>query len=233
MQFARSTLAELTKIRTLPLAVASVVGVIVMGAVLTYALVHGGSPPNDALLRLVPLLQAGIVLVGILPITQEYSGRTIRTTLGAIPHRGTLLTTKSCAATMATGVTAAGAVAASWLAGVIARRDGALPSAAEWRLIGAAVLYLTLIGVLSHAVALIVRQFVPALAGMLAMVLIASPLLASASEHACWLPDRAAMLLLDSSGEGQLSPLTGTLVCIGWITFLILIGGLRLARTDA
>ena len=93
-------------------------------------------------------------------------------------------------------------------------------AAGLWPVVGATA-YLVLVGLLAHAVALLVRHLVSALTGMLSLVLIVSPLLAGLTRHARWLPDRAAMQLYDPA-DALLTAATGTLVMLAWIA---LVGG--------
>ncbi|CAL9470637.1 hypothetical protein SUDANB121_02843 [Nocardiopsis dassonvillei] len=231
--------AELAKLRTLPVAVAAAAATVLAGAVLAAALgayaTGEGVPVSaaEAMVGAVPYVQAGLVLVGVLPVAHEYEGVQIRTTLTAVPDRALLLAGKTAAALAAVAVTAAATVGAG-TAAAAAHPHGAeaLLDGAEVRTVLGAAAYLTLIGLLAHAVALLLRHPVPALVGMLSLVLIASPLLGGLTEHARWLPDRAGALLYDPA-DTVLTGATGTLVLLGWTALVGCAGAVRFGRGDA
>ncbi|MFD2795937.1 hypothetical protein ACFS27_20415 [Promicromonospora vindobonensis] len=222
--------AELDKLRTLPVPLLAAAGSTVLGAViaaaLTVHLVDQGVPLSGTTVTIqaVPYVQTGLILLGVLPVAQEYAGGQVRTTLAVVPGRGLLLVGKTIAALVAVVLTALVAVGGIVAVTALTHHLLGAPSAGHGieplPVLGAAG-YLALIGLLSHAVALLVRHLIPALVGVLSLVLIVSPLLASLSEHARWLPDRAAMQLY-SAADPVLTATTGTLVMLAWIA---LIGG--------
>ncbi|OZV74589.1 hypothetical protein CA850_30130 [Micromonospora echinospora] len=229
------TTAELDKLRTLPATTLTAIGAIATGIVIAAALaasaVAQGAQASavDITLQTVPFAQAGFVLLGILPATHEHAGRQLSTTLTSVPKRGLLVTGKTVAALLVVAVTAAVSIGASLAAATIAQHLTDVPSPAddgEPGLLAGAAAYLTLIGLLSHAVALLVRHLVPALVGTLSLVLIISPALAGVTEHARWLPDRAIAQLYDKT-DTALTPVTGALVALAWI---VLIGSVAIAR---
>lgn len=232
--------AELAKLGTLPAAVASAVATVLVGAVIAAALaayaVDLGSAvsPVAAVVQAVPYVQAGVVLVGIWPVAHEYAGVQIRTSLVAVPGRGLLLAGKTAAALVAVALTAAATVGAGAAAAAVAGHlldAEPVPGGAGWGTALGAAAYLTLLGLLSHAVALLLRHLVPALVGMLSLVLIASPLLGGLTEHARWLPDRAGALLYDPA-DTVLTEATGALVLLGWIVLVGCAAAVRFARSD-
>ncbi|WP_275007252.1 hypothetical protein [Promicromonospora iranensis] len=222
--------AELSKLRTLPVATLTAVGTAVVGALiataLTAQLVDQGAPASGitVTIQAVPFVQTGLILLGVLPVTHEYAGAQLRTSLAAVPRRGLLLAGKSVATllglTLAAALTVGGVVAATALTGSLLDAPPVEGVVDPWPVVGA-VAYLVLVGLLAHAVALLVRHLVPALAGTLSLVLIVSPLLGGLTRHARWLPDRAAMQLYDPT-DAVLSAATGALVMLAWIA---LIGG--------
>lgn len=237
-------LAELGKLRTLPIATATFIGAIVAGAAVAAAVATAtwtrqAPLPFDEVLRwTVPTAQALFVLLGMLPIGQEYAGHQLRTTLLAVPKRGLLLVAKSAAALMLLLPAAAATVVACWLAAATAGllSDGPgleRQSVATLVTDGAgAAAYLALIGALGYVTALLIRRLLPALAVVLGAVLLVSPVVAGLSEHARWLPDRAAALLY-GGGDAVLTAGSGTAVAAGWILLIGGIGAVRLLRSDA
>lgn len=210
--------AELIKIRTLPAAVATALGSVVAAAVLAWALATAAvNDRSDAdavaiVLGTVPLLQVGPVLLGVLAVASEHAGTQVRTTLTAVPDRATALAGKTAAFLVAATVTSGASCAAGLAAAVLATGAGAPP----WPVAGA-IAHLVLVGLLAFALTVLLRALVPALVGMLGLLLVAPPLLASVTEHARWLPDRAGRALYAPGSDAVLTPLTGGLVMAGWI----------------
>ncbi|MFJ4108989.1 hypothetical protein [Oerskovia enterophila] len=233
--------AELDKLRTLPGAVLAVVGTTVVGALIAAAQAGAAADQGlpvtalDPTLRTVPFAVAGLVLVGVLPVSQEHAGRQVATTLTAVPRRGLLVAGKSVAAICAVGLTAVSVLGACLAASAVTQHlldaPAATGGAGAGPLLGAAA-FLVVIGVFSHAVALVVRHLVPALVGVLALVLVVSPLLAGATEHARWLPDRAASAWYDA-GPSTLDGPTATLVALAWVAVVGVLGSWRFLTRDA
>lgn len=232
-------LAELSKLRTLPMAMLAAVGTVLLGAAIAVALAtsdpHAPSGAVGAVVAAVPFAQLGIILLGILPAAHEHAGAQFRTSLTAVPNRSLFLAAKSIAALLAITVTAVLTVGVGLLAAAVTQAAMGISvtggDAKSWALSGA-VLYLSLIGLLAHAVALLVRHLVPALVTMLALVLIASPLVAAATEHARWLPDRAGSLLYIPDADPVLTAGTGALVMLGWILVAGMAGAVRFTTRD-
>jgi ABC-2 type transport system permease protein len=224
------TAAEVGKLRTLPVAVMTAIGTAVIGALiaaaLTAQLVDQGlaASASSVTAQAVPFLQIGLILLGVLPMAHEYAGGQLRTTLTTVPRRGLLLAGKGIATLLGLALAASAAVGGVVATTELTRRLLDAPPAEDptgpWPVAGAAA-YLVLVGLLAHAVALLVRHLIPALVGMLSLVLIVSPLLAGLTRHARWLPDRAAMQLYGPA-DTVLTAATGTLVMLAWIT---LVGG--------
>lgn len=153
--------------------------------------------------------QAGFLLLGVLSAATEYAGGQIRTSLAAVPDRLVLLTGKVLAylavATPAAALT------------------GALSSGVP--VVGATA-YLVLIGLLALAVGLAVRSLVGALATVVTLVYVVSPLLPAAA----YLPDRAGAALYR---PGALPPALGGLVLAGWLVAALAVTGFLFARRDA
>lgn len=232
--------AELHKLRTLPTAVLTAIGTVLSGAVIA-AILNGSAAGADApasattvVRQGVPLIQVGLILLGILPAAHEYAGSQIRTTLIAVPNRLVLTMGKTLAALATATLTATAAVGASVLiawAGLHAQDVERLTDADVLTAAGA-VVYLVLIALLSHAVALLVRALVATLVGMLSLVLIVSPLLSGLTEHARWLPDQAGAQLYGGT-DTVLGPTTGALVLLTWVIAVATTGTVSLVRRDA
>ncbi len=213
MRLANIVLAELGKLRTLPMTVLTIVGTVAVAAAIVGAQRRAAVPVD-----VVPYVQPGFVLLGILPVGHEYAGRQFRTSLIAVPARGRLVGGKIAAALVALAGTATTVVAMQYAL----TAEGTVGEVA----------YLTIIGLLAFAVALLVRHLVPALVGTLFLVLILSPILAAVTKHARWLPDRAAAELYHPA-DSVLTATTGTLVALAWVAALGAVATVSFQRGDA
>ncbi|MBK7821248.1 MAG: hypothetical protein IPJ61_09250 [Tessaracoccus sp.] len=175
----------------------------------------------------------GTILLGVLAVASEYSGRQIATTLVAVPQRPVLLAGKAGAALLATTVTATLTVAAAALsAGVVFARRGVAVSPDGGRLAGM-VAYLALIGLFALCTTVLLRGLVASLVVLESLVLIVSPLLATITEHARWLPDRAGALLYLPPGADGSAWHTGVLVLVAWILAVGAAGAVTFVVRDA
>jgi len=221
---ANALAAELGKLRSLPGALVTMLGsvaaAIALAATVAASSTGAATDAVDATLRMVPFLQIGPILLGVLSVSTEYTGGQIRTTLAAVPNRTLLLVGKTGAYLVAAAITSAAALSAglgtAWIT-LTVRHSTPTADPNAWPVLGAAA-YLVLIGLLGHAVTVLTRDLVPALVTMLGLVLIASPLLSGLTEHARYLPDRAGSLLYHPDADAVLTPGTGTLVLLAWIT---------------
>lgn len=213
--------AELTKLGGLPVVTATVlatVGVAIALAAGIAASARTPTSPQQTLIAIVPFLQIGPILLGILTMATEYQGSQFRTTLTSMPGRLRLLAAKALAYLIVAALTGVGAVGAGLASAAIAlglRDTAQAEQASAWPSVGAAV-YLVMIGLLALAVSVLLRSLVAPLVAMLALVLIVSPLVAGSTEHARWLPDRAGGLLYLPGGDSVLTPGSGALVLLAW-----------------
>ncbi|PRB17340.1 ABC transporter permease [Microbacterium sp. MYb62] len=238
----RAWRAELSKLRTLPLTAYAAGGMVTLGAVLAlaFAALHadGGGvvSPVAAALDTVPYVQAGAILLGVLPVSQEYAGRQLSTTLTAVPHRLRVVVAKTFAAVVVLALAAVATVAAAWLVAEATLRATDMRAAAvvteDLSRLGGAALYLVLIGLLAHAVTLVLRHLVAALVSMLVLVFILPFAVTALGEHTRWLPTRAGVQLF-AHDDAVLTAVTGGLVLLGWAAVIGAAGAVRFARSDA
>jgi ABC-2 type transport system permease protein len=179
------TLAELGKLRTLP-AVAITIACTVLGTMgCTVAFAAAFAQPVPHAVR---YGQCGLILLGVLAAATEYSGHQIRTTLACVPGRLLLLTGKTIAYLTAATLTALTTVLTSGFAA-----HGTLDVAVtEFGYLLGATGDLVLIGLLAFAVAVLTRSLVGALVTMLTLVFAVSPLLATMTPLARYLPGQTA-----------------------------------------
>ena len=252
--------AEWTKLRTLPgtpWLVAAIIAATV--AVSTAAVAAATCPsggctvdPTKLSLTGTDLGQAVVAILAVLTISSEYSTGMIRTTLTAMPRRGTVLAAK---ATVITGlVLAAGTIAVlgSLLAGaLILPRHGFTPahgypplSLGDGPVLRAAagtVLYLALIALLSLGVATIIRDSGAAIGTVLGLLYL-SPIIGAVVTSPHWhngieryAPMSAGLAIQATTGLRGLpiSPWGGLGVLAAWAAAALLAGGLLLRLRDA
>lgn len=213
--------SELTKLGGLPVAAATALATVGVAIVLAAGIAASARTPvspQQTMIAIVPFLQIGSILLGVLTAGTEYQGSQIRTTLTGVPRRLRLLTAKALAYLIVaalTGVVAIGGALASAAIALGLRGTAPAEQTSAWPSVGAAV-YLVMIGLLALAVSVLLRSLVAPLVTMLGLVLIVSPLLAARTEHARWLPDRAGGLLYLPGGDSVLTPGSGALVLLAW-----------------
>lgn len=240
MTLVRAIVAELAKLATMPSVVLSILGSVVAAPLLAWVLAAGSDPdaPTSALAVVaatVAVVQAGPILVAVLAVGTEYAGRQIATTLVAVPRRGVLLAAKAIAtlavvAILSALMVALATVAATWTLAEHAALVDVDHEAA--RLVGAAA-SLVLVAALAFGLAVTLRSTIAPLVSMLTLVLAVSPLVATFSEHARWLPDRAGALLYLPTGDEVLSRPGGGLVLVAWVVAVGIIGVVGFVRRDA
>jgi len=229
------TAAELSKLGTLPTAIVAAAGTVLAAGGIAAALAANPATQRSSAVAVtaqtIPYVQVGLILLGILPVAHEYAGGQLRTTLMAVPDRGLLVAAKTIAVTIAAALTGTVTVAVGRAVAALTRHTAGVRRGEAGVLLDAAG-YLVLSALLAHAVALLVRNLTAALVAMLGLVLIVSPLLASVSEGARWLPDRAAAQLYDPT-DTVLTAGTGTLVAVAWTTVIAGIATVQFIHRDA
>lgn len=235
---ARTIAAELIKLRGLPALLATMLATVAAAVAFAAALASSAPATADAayvMTQTIVFLQVGPILIGVLAASTEYAGRQIAATLAATPNRLLLLAGKTAAYLATAAATSVLTVGAGVMTAWITLNVRGIRSAEDpggWPLFGAAV-YLVLIGLLALALTILVRSLIPPLVTMLALVLIASPLLSGYTEHARWLPDRAGSLLYLPDNDPVLTPGTGTLVMLACITAAAVAASVAFLRRDA
>lgn len=237
MRVLNVTVAEVVKLRGMPVVLATVVATIAAAVALAAGLSSSASTPPDptrTTLALVPYLQIGLILLGILAVATEYQGQ-VRTTLIATPARLRLLAGKTLAylvVAAATGLAAVGAgFATAWL--LVRLRQSVSPEAMNGCLVAGACLYLVLIGLLGLVLTVALRSLIPPLVTMLGLVFIVSPLVRGYSEYGRWLPDRAGALLYRPVEDTLLTPWSGGLVLAAWIVVTAIAAAALFLTRDA
>jgi ABC-2 type transport system permease protein len=252
--------AEWTKLRTLPgtpwLLAAIIAATVAVSTAATAAVTcpTGGCSVDPAKLSLTgtDLGQAVVAILAVLAISGEYSTGMIRTTLTAVPRRGTVLAAK--AAVLTSLVLAAGTIAVLGCllaGGLILPGHGFTPahgypplSLGDGPVLRAAagtVLYLALIALLSLGVATIIRDSGAAIGTVLGLLYL-SPIIAAVVTSPHWhngieryAPMSAGLAIQATTGLRGLpiSPWAGLGVLAAWAAAALLGGGLLLRLRDA
>jgi ABC-type transport system involved in multi-copper enzyme maturation permease subunit len=235
--------AELIKLRTLPAVALTVAATPTLAAGLAAVLaisLDGTQTATPvavhAALQAVPYAQVGFILLGILAVASEYTGSQIQSTLTSVPRRCLLLAGKTVAYLLVAMVVASTTVVAAVTAAHIAVPEHRLPLhtlAAEStvRHLAGAIAYLTLIGLVALAAAVLIRNPTGSLATMLGLVLVVSPLLHMVTEWATYLPDVAGAQLYQP--EPELSPLAGGTLLLAWTAGALTVSAMAFQRRDA
>lgn len=252
--------AEWTKLRTLTSTIWLLIGAAALSiaiSIVVVAATHpspgsgGGQDPTKIALTGIDLGQAGIAVLAVLAISEEYGTGMIRTTIAAIPHRVTMLGAK--AINVATLSLAAGvlAVAGCLIAGRLMLPANGLDPAHGYALISIAhgptlraaagsVIYLILIGLLALGVAAAVRDTAVSIGVVLALLYL-PPLLAQAvsnplRRHIQQIAPMTAGLAVQATTNLHTQPIasqTGIGVLAAWAAAALFLAGLLLQRRDA
>ena len=194
--------------------------------------------------------QAVAAVAGVLAIGNEYSTGMIKLSLTAMPRRLTWLSAKAAVLTAAVLTVSALAVAAAALAGRLilpghgftpAHGYASLTSATDFRAAVGAVLYLTLIALLSLGLAAAIRDSAAAIGLVLGVLylfplaadVISNPTLARHLDQIGPLPaglDAQATIRVNSL---PLTPWQGLVVVVLWTAGALFLGALSLKSRDA
>ena len=250
--------AEWTKLRTVAgpawllagvIALTVAVGTVAAGAAQCPSAACGIDPAKVSFAGLY-LGQAAVAVAGVLAVGNEYSTGMIKLSLIAVPRRLTWFFAKAAVLTVPVLIASALAVAGSALAGWLilpghgftpAHEYASLITGTDIRAAAGAVLYLTLIALLSLGVAAVVRDSVVAIGLVLgvlylfpiAAAVISNPTLARHLQQIGPLPaglDAQATIKVNSL---PLTPWQGLGVVAVWTAGALLLGALVLKFRDA
>jgi ABC-2 type transport system permease protein len=246
--------AEWTKLRTVAgpgwLLLAAVVLTTALSAVAVAATScpDAGCAVDPTKLSLTGVLlgQAVVAVHAVLVVGTEYSTGTIRTTVTAVPRRGTVLSAKAVTATMPVVLVSALAVLGSLLAGRVVQAGHGLPpvlltEGPTLRAAVGSVLYLALICLLSLGLATAVRSSAVAV-GIVLGLLYLFPVLLTVVTDPDWKrhiqqisPSNAGLAIQATTDVGNLpiSPWAGLGVLAAWAAAALMVGGLAFRLRDA
>lgn len=189
---------------------------VVTGCSWLLAAVMSGSRGAAQTLQLVPRCAVlGFILLGVLAATGEYAGRQVVTTCVAMPRRAQVVVAKLMTVTAALLVAALGL----WLLAGVGERS--LPGVTA---------YLVAMGLLGHAIGLVLRQLVPALTTALVFLVVLPPTLLPYTRLASWLPGAVGVDLFAASPEH--SVMQSATALAGWVALLWGIAMITWMRRD-
>ena len=184
------------------------------------AAVMSGSRGAAQTLQLVPRCAVlGFILLGVLAATGEYAGRQVVTTCVAMPRRAQVVVAKLMTVTAALLVAALVTVLGLWLLAGVGERS--LPGVTA---------YLVAMGLLGHAIGLVLRQLVPALTTALVFLVVLPPTLLPYTRLASWLPGAVGVDLFAASPEHSVMQSAAALT--GWVLLLWGIAMITWMRRD-
>ena len=250
--------AEWTKLRTVAgpawllaavIALTVAVGTVAAGAAQCPSAACGIDPAKVSLTGLY-LGQAAVAVAGVLAVGNEYSAGMIKLSLIAVPRRLTWFFAKAAVLTVPVLIASALAVAGSALAGWLilpghgftpAHGYGSLITGTDIRAAAGAVLYLTLIALLSLGIATAVRDSAVAIGLMLGLLYL-FPIVASLVSDATLARHLQQIGPLSAGLDAQttigvktlpLTPWQGLGVVALWTAGALLLGALALKSRDA
>jgi ABC-2 type transport system permease protein len=250
--------AEWTKLRTVAgpawllaavIALTVAVGTVAAGAAQCPSAACGIDPAKVSLTGLY-LGQAAVAVAGVLAVGNEYSTGMIKLSLIAVPRRLTWFFAKAAVLTVPVLIASALAVAGSALAGWLilpghgftpAHGYGSLITGTDIRAAAGAILYLTLIALLSLGIATAVRDSAVAIGLMLGLLYL-FPIVASLVSDATLARHLQQIGPLSAGLDAQttigvktlpLTPWQGLGVVALWTAGALLLGALALKSRDA
>lgn len=199
--------------------------------------------PTDASLQGVILAQFAIGVLGVLLATSEYSSRSIRASLVAVPSRFPIVLAKAAVLSAVTLVLMTPASVAAFRCGqaVLAKQhlgtDLGAPGVA--RAVVGAGLYFAVIGLFGLGLGFILRNTAGAISALFCLLLVvpmAVEMLGTSPMNRIlpYLPTTAGQSMMSvNPASHHLGPWAGLLLCLGYAAGLLCLGTFRLTSHDA
>lgn len=187
---------------------------------------NGVIDSSTAIWMILDYANIGIILFGSWIMYEEQGVGNMRTTLLSVPNRASLLWAKTVTALVGSLLIAIVAVFGSYasrrlvIGNIPLRADGV----SDIQLLFGIISYWTLLGTLTFAFSVVVRNGLIGMGVMLMLTLAVSQYLYKITEFARFLPDQAGMRLYQPYVDGELGPISGFVVLCTWV-IAALIGG--------
>ncbi|MFZ3559869.1 MULTISPECIES: ABC transporter permease subunit [unclassified Streptomyces] len=186
--------------------------------------------------------QLAMLVFGVLVVASEYSTGMIRTSLAAVPQRGTFLFSKILVAALLALVVALVISFASFFLGQLMLGDHGTDLGAPnvLRAVFGAAVYMTLMTMFSMGVAAMLRSPMLSLGILMPFFFLVSPILGSVSatkKIAQYFPDQAGLKVMQvvdpPSDDAPYGPLGGLGILLVWVAAALIIGYVLLKKRDA
>ncbi|MGY0491731.1 ABC transporter permease subunit [Streptomyces sp. WG-D5] len=186
--------------------------------------------------------QLAMVVFGVLVVASEYSTGMIRTSLAAVPQRGTFLFSKILVAALLALAVALVTSFASFFLGQLMLGDHNTDLGAPnvLRAVFGAAVYMTLMTMFSMGVAAMLRSPMLSLGILMPFFFLVSPILGSVSatkKVAQYFPDQAGtkiMQVVDTPGDDTpYGPWGGLGILLVWVAVALIVGYVLLKKRDA
>ncbi|MFI5659794.1 ABC transporter permease subunit [Streptomyces sp. NPDC051684] len=186
--------------------------------------------------------QLAMLVFGVLVVASEYSTGMIRTSLAAVPQRGTFLFSKILVATLLALVVALVISFASFFLGQLMLGDHSTDLGAPnvLRAVFGAAVYMTLLTMFSMGVAAMLRSPMLSLGILMPFFFLVSPILGSVSatkKVAQYFPDQAGLKIMQvvdpPSDNAPYGPWGGLGILLVWVAAVLIVGYVLLKKRDA
>ncbi|MFZ3568125.1 ABC transporter permease subunit [Streptomyces sp. BH097] len=186
--------------------------------------------------------QLAMLVFGVLVVASEYSTGMIRTSLAAVPQRGTFLFSKILVAALLALVVALVISFASFFLGQLMLGDHGTDLGAPnvLRAVFGAAVYMTLVTMFSMGVAAMLRSPMLSLGILMPFFFLVSPILGSVSatkKVAQYFPDQAGLKIMQvvdpPSDDAPYGPWGGLGILLVWVAAALIIGYVLLKKRDA
>ncbi|WP_329270826.1 ABC transporter permease subunit [Streptomyces sp. NBC_01451] len=186
--------------------------------------------------------QLAMIVFGVLVVSNEYSTGMIRTSLAAVPQRGTFLAGKL---TVAAGLAFAVGVVTSFAAfflgqAMLGDRSTSIGDPGVLRAVIGGALYMTLIALFSMGVAAMLRSPMLSLGVLMPFFFLISNILGAVSatkKVARYLPDQAGSKIMQVvtpvDNDTPYGPWGGLTIMLAWVVVALLGGYVLLKKRDA
>jgi ABC-2 type transport system permease protein len=186
--------------------------------------------------------QLAMIVFGVLVVSNEYSTGMIRTSLAAVPQRGTFLASKlAVAAGLAFAVGIVTSFAAFFLGqAMLGGHSTSIGDPGVLRAVIGGALYMTLIALFSMGVAAMLRSPMLSLGVLMPFFFLISNILGAVSatkKVARYLPDQAGSKIMQVvtpvDNDTPYGPWGGLAIMVGWVVVALLGGYVLLKKRDA
>jgi ABC-2 type transport system permease protein len=188
--------------------------------------------------------QLAMIAFGVLVVSSEYSTGMIRSSLGAVPQRGTFMAAKIVVATLLVLAVGMFTSFASFFLGQALLGDYSTTIGEEnvLRAVLGGGLYMTLMALFAMGISFVLRSPMLAFAILMPFFFLVSSILGAVEatrDVAQYLPDQAGSMIMSvvegsmGTGDRPYGPWEGLLIMVAWVVAALLAGFIVLKKRDA